>query len=60
MSYFFFFQIISWESSKQNVSLSSVSYSVKLVKLYKGVMGTSNLYQVGQKHKYQPGLVMVT
>ena len=50
--------IINWKFSKQNVSLSCVSLSSKLIEHRQGVVGTSNLSLDDQKHGCQPGLMI--
>ena len=43
--------IRNWSSSKQTVFLSSVNYFSKVIEPEDGVLGTSGLGLVGQKHR---------
>ena len=50
--------IINQWSSKWNVSLSSVSRFSKLIEPKEGVVKTSDLGLIDQKHRWQPGLAI--
>ena len=50
--------IIIWESSKRNDSLHSWSCSSKWIQFQEEVVGNSDLWPLGQKHRGQPELAI--